>query len=83
MKTLFVTTFLIGFISMNVASAAQHINHTDGKQKIGVVSTSNAYTLNDLSNELSRKADEQGATSFIILSITGNYRLHGYAEIYK
>ena len=83
MKALLITTLVMGVVSVNAASAAQEINHTDGKQKIGVVSASNAYTLDDLSNELSRKADEQGATSFKILSTTGNNRLHGVAEIYK
>ena len=79
MKTLLITTLVMGFISVNAASAAQ----ADGKEKIGVVSVSNAYTLDDLSNALSRKADEQGATSFKILSTTGDNRLHGVAEIYK
>ncbi|MEF3092616.1 DUF1471 domain-containing protein [Raoultella sp. WB_B2P2-3] len=83
MKTLLITTLFMGFLSVNAASAAQEINHADGKERIGVVSASNAYTLDDLSNELSRKADEQGATSFKILSTTGNNRLHGVAEIYK
>ncbi len=68
---------------MNAASAAQEINHADGKEKMGVVSTSTTYTLDELSNTLSRKADEQGATSFKILSTTGDNRLHGVAEIYK
>ncbi|TGC10163.1 hypothetical protein CRG93_06510 [Escherichia sp. E2593] len=53
------------------------------KKKIGVISASNALTLDELSNALSRKADEQGATSFKILSTTGNNKLHGVAEIYK
>lgn len=83
MKTLLITTLVIGFISVSVASAAQEINRADGKEKIGVVSASNAYTLDELSDALSRKADEQGATSFKILSTTGNNRLHGVAEIYK
>ncbi|MGB3256279.1 YdgH/BhsA/McbA-like domain containing protein [Buttiauxella gaviniae] len=83
MKTLLITTLVMGFISLNAASAAQEINYADGKLKIGVVSASNAYTLDELSNTLSRKADEQGATSFKILSSTGNNRLHGVAEIYK
>lgn len=60
MKALLITTLLMGLISVNAASAAQEINHADGKDKIGVVSASNAYTLDDLSNALSRKADEQG-----------------------
>ena len=83
MKALLITTLVMGFISMNAASAAQEINHADGKEKMGVVSASNAYTLDELSDALSRKADEQGATSFKILSTTGNNRLHGVAEIYK
>lgn len=83
MKTLLITTLFVGFISVNTASAAQEINHTNGKEKIGVVSASNAYTLEGLSNALSRKADKQGATSFRILSVTGDNWLHGVAEIYK
>ncbi|HDS7500255.1 TPA: DUF1471 domain-containing protein [Klebsiella aerogenes] len=83
MKALLITALVLGFISVNAASAAQEINHGDGKEKIGVVSASNAYTLDELSNALSRKADQQGATSFKILSTTGNNRLHGVAEIYK
>ncbi|WP_029685479.1 DUF1471 domain-containing protein [Tatumella saanichensis] len=83
MKALLITTLVMGFISVNNASADQEINHADGKEKIGVVSTSNAYTLDELSDVLSRKADEQGATSFKILSTAGDNRLHGVAEIYK
>ncbi|WP_180888551.1 YdgH/BhsA/McbA family protein [Raoultella planticola] len=83
MKARLITTLFMVFISVNAASAAQEICHADGKEKIGVVSASNAYTLDELSSALSRKADEQGATSFKILSATGNNRLHGVAEIYK
>ena len=83
MKARLITLLFMGFIAVNAASAAQEINHADGKEKIGVVSASNAYTLDELSNSLSRKADEQGATSFKVLSTTGNNRLHGVAEIYK
>lgn len=83
MKAILITTLVIGFISVNAASAAQEINHADGKEKMGVISASNAYTLDELSDVLSRKADEQGATSFKILSTTGDNRLHGVAEIYK
>lgn len=83
MKAILITTLVMGFISASAASAAQEINRADGKEKIGVVSASNAYTLDELSDVLSRKADEQGATSFKILSTTGDNRLHGVAEIYK
>ncbi|OVZ74340.1 DUF1471 domain-containing protein [Yersinia intermedia] len=83
MKAILITTLVMGFISVSAASAAQEINRADGKEKIGVVSASNAYTLDELSDVLSRKAEKQGATSFKILSTTGNNRLHGVAEIYK
>ena len=47
MKSLLITSLVVGFITVNAASAAQEINHADGKEKIGVVSASNAYTLDD------------------------------------
>ena len=83
MKSLLITSLVMRLTAVNAASAAQEIDHADGKEKMGVASASNAYTLDDLSNALSRKADEQGATSFKILSTTGNNRLHGVAEIYQ
>ena len=83
MKALLITALFMGFISVNTASAAEEIRHAAGKEKIGEVSVSNALTLDEVSNALSRKADEQGATSFKILSTTGNNKLHGVAEIYK
>ncbi|WP_424221210.1 hypothetical protein [Buttiauxella gaviniae] len=57
-------------LTVNAASAAQEINHADGKQKIGVVSASNAYTLDELSNTLSRKADCSGTLICWISSVT-------------
>ena len=35
MKKLLITTLVMGFISLNAASAAQEINHADGKLKMG------------------------------------------------
>ena len=83
MKASLVITLIMGLISVNAASAAQHIDQAEGKEKIGVISVSNAYNLDELSEELSAKADEKGATSYKILSASGNNRLHGVAESYK
>lgn len=84
MKTWLITTLLLtGLVTVNAASAAQHINHADGKEKIGVVSASNADSLDDLSEALSRKADKKGASAYRILSTTGDNRLHGVAAIYR
>ncbi len=63
--------------------AAEQINNSTNKQVLGVVSASNALTLDELVNSLSQKADEQGATSFKVLSAGGDNKLHGSAEIYK
>lgn len=83
MKKTMITALLMSFIAVNSATAAQHINSSDGKEKIGVVSAGGAYTLDDLSQALSREADEQGASAYKILSTTGNNKLHGVAEIYR
>ncbi|MEG1210885.1 MAG: DUF1471 domain-containing protein [Leclercia sp.] len=83
MKTTLVTALIMGFITLNSASAAQQISHSDGKEKMGVVSASNAWTLDNLADELSRKADEKGASAYKIVSATGKDRLHGVAEIYR
>ncbi|OJT37176.1 DUF1471 domain-containing protein [Serratia plymuthica] len=83
MKSILIAIIITGLGSLNAATAAQLITDSTAKEKIGVISVSNAYTLDDLSNELSRKADKKGATSFKILSATGQNKLHGVAEIYR
>lgn len=83
MKSLLIATVIMGLGSFSAAMAAQPVNDTSGKEKIGVVSASNAYTLDDLSAALSLKASEKGATSFKILSTSGQNKLHGVAEIYR
>ncbi|MBC8948966.1 MULTISPECIES: multiple stress resistance protein BhsA [Xenorhabdus] len=52
-------------------------------EKIGVVSVSGAETLDSLTAELSKKADEAGATHFRVVSANGQNQLSGVAEIYK
>lgn len=83
MKASLIITLVMGLISVNAASAAQHVDQAEGKEKIGIISASDAYNLDELSQALSAKADEKGATSYKILSASGNNRLHGVAEIYK
>ncbi|NDJ55896.1 DUF1471 domain-containing protein [Enterobacteriaceae bacterium 4M9] len=83
MKTTFIAALLLSFATLNSAFAAQLVNNTDGKEKIGVVSMGGAYTLDDLSDALSRKADKQGASAYKIISAAGNNKLYGVAEIYR
>ncbi|WP_447746245.1 DUF1471 domain-containing protein [Enterobacter asburiae] len=83
MKISVITTLLISFISMNTAISAEQITHSDGKGIVGTVSASNAYTLDDLTNALSREADKQGAKCFKILGTVGNNRLYGIAQTFR
>ena len=74
---------LMSLTIVNVAWAADSVEDASGKQKVGVISVKVAYSLDGLTQKLSDKADEEGATSFKIISTTGKNKLHGVAEIYK
>lgn len=54
-----------------------------GQQKVGVISANAGTNLSSLESELAQKADEMGAKSFRITSVTGPNTLHGTAVIYK
>ncbi|SCC27833.1 multiple stress resistance protein BhsA [Kosakonia oryziphila] len=53
------------------------------QQKVGVISANAGTNLSSLESELAQKADEMGAKSFRITSVTGPNSLHGTAVIYK
>ncbi|APG16747.1 MULTISPECIES: multiple stress resistance protein BhsA [Kosakonia] len=53
------------------------------QQKVGVISANAGTNLSSLESELAQKADEMGAKSFRITSVTGPNTLHGTAVIYK
>lgn len=82
-STVFILSTFLSLISINNAFSAQAISNDTGKEKIGIVSASNATTLDELITKLAAKADKQGASSFKVLSTTGNNKLHGVAEIYN
>ncbi|MBK4714558.1 MULTISPECIES: multiple stress resistance protein BhsA [Tenebrionibacter/Tenebrionicola group] len=65
--------------------AAQEVSvgHAEPGEKIGVISASGAYTLNELENKLAEKASAKGASTFKITSTSGYNLMHGTAEIYK
>lgn len=81
-STLVLSTLLSLFVS-NAVLAAEIVSSDTNKVIIGVVSADNASTLDDLVAKLSEQADKKGATSFKVLSATGDNKLHGVAEIYK
>ncbi|STQ42422.1 Multiple stress resistance protein BhsA precursor [Ewingella americana] len=55
----------------------------DGQQKLGVISASGPTTIGGLESKLAAQASDAGASSYRIISVTGNNRLHADAEIYK
>ena len=71
--------------SLSFASfAAVEVQSTPaGQHKIGTVSASAGTNLGSLEEQLAQKADEMGATSYRITSVTGPNTLHGTAVIYK
>ncbi|QHB32672.1 DUF1471 domain-containing protein [Yersinia canariae] len=81
--------YIIPALALSFASfasvAATQIQHapSTGANEIGIISASNAGTLTELENALAKKADQAGATSFLITSATGNNKLHGTAIIYR
>lgn len=81
-KFIVVFSVLFGFLSMNSVMASDFATNS-GKQKVGLVSASGAYSLDDLTEKLSQKASEQGASSFKVISTVGQNKLYGVAEIYK
>ena len=54
-----------------------------GQHKVGTISASAGTNLGSLEDQLAQKADEMGATSYRITSVTGPNTLHGTAVIYK
>ncbi|EIQ80140.1 multiple stress resistance BhsA domain protein [Shigella flexneri 1235-66] len=81
-KTLFVAAVLS---SLSFASfAAVEVQATPaGQQKVGIISANAGTNLGSLEDQLAQKADEMGAKSFRITSVTGPNTLHGTAVIYK
>ena len=53
------------------------------QHKVGTISASAGTNLGSLEDQLAQKADEMGAKSFRITSVTGPNTLHGTAVIYK
>ncbi|HKN02371.1 MAG TPA: multiple stress resistance protein BhsA [Buttiauxella sp.] len=54
-----------------------------GQQKVGTVTATAGTNLSSLEAELAEKADQMGASSYRITSVTGPNTLHGTAIIYK
>ncbi|CAM4025672.1 MULTISPECIES: multiple stress resistance protein BhsA [Lelliottia] len=71
--------------SLSFASfAAVEVQSTPADQhKVGTISANAGTNLGSLEDQLAQKAEEMGAKSFRITSVTGPNNLHGTAVIYK
>ncbi|MBD2783879.1 DUF1471 domain-containing protein [Xenorhabdus sp. DI] len=64
------------------SSAATEVKSAVG-EKVGIISVTDAETLDTLTDKLSQKAEEAGAKYFRIISVVGQNNLNGTAEIYR
>jgi multiple stress resistance protein BhsA len=71
--------------SFTTLAAATEVNQQPANtQSMGTISASeNSGNLSSLEQTLSEQATENGASSFRIISASGNNQLFGTAEIYK
>lgn len=81
--TLIFAALTMATASFSSLAATEVIQAPDHAQKIGVISATSSNDLSSLERNLNAKADEAGASSFRIISASGDNHLHGTAELYK
>ncbi len=82
MKSLIAVAVLSSLSFASMAAVEVQSSPVD-QQKVGVISANAGTNLSSLESELAQKADQMGAKSFRITSVTGPNTLHGTAVIYK
>lgn len=85
MKNIKLTIAAVVLSSLSFGSmAADLVNNAPmNQQKLGVISATGSSNLASLEAQLSEKAQEAGAKSFLITSTSGQNNLHGTAIIYN
>ncbi|TPG63859.1 multiple stress resistance protein BhsA [Ewingella americana] len=85
MKNLTMTLAAIALAtaSFTTLAATEVQSAPANSQSIGVVSAQAGSNLASLENKLAAKADANGASSYRIISASGDNRLYGTAELYK
>ena len=85
LSSLSFASFAAVLSSLSFASfAAVQVQSTPADQhKVGTISASAGTNLGSLEDQLAQKAQEMGAKSYRITSVTGPNTLHGTAVIYK
>lgn len=82
MKNIILVLALITASSGVMAVAPVAISDAQGLQKIAVVSHQ-ATTLNDFEQMVAADAQQKGASSYHITSVTVNNHVYGTADLYK
>ncbi|MFZ4835120.1 YdgH/BhsA/McbA-like domain containing protein [Rouxiella sp. Mn2063] len=79
------TLAALAFSMANYATASQEVSRVASSQlmEVGVVSAGEAHTLDELNSKLAMKADAVNASSYRIISASGNNLLHGTAILYR
>ncbi len=80
-STLLASIFALSAISFG-SMAAEEVQHSN-QPASGYVSVTGAISVNELTEQLAKKADEAGAKSFRIISAGGENSMNGVAAIYK
>ncbi|CAM3498330.1 multiple stress resistance protein BhsA [Rouxiella silvae] len=81
--TMLCAALTLAAASFSTLAATEVIQMPSNAQKIGVVSATSSNDLSSLERNLNAKAEEAGASSFRIISASGDNQLYGTAELYK
>ncbi|VYU62338.1 DUF1471 domain-containing protein [Metakosakonia massiliensis] len=81
-KTLFAAAVLSSLSFASFAAVEVH-SAPANQQQAGTIAVTADSNLSSVENQLAQKADEMGAKSFRITSVTGSDKLHGTAVLYK
>ncbi|UYU33329.1 multiple stress resistance protein BhsA [Siccibacter colletis] len=77
------TAALLSSLSFASFAAVEVQSTPANQQAVGTISATAGTNLGSLEDQLAQKAEEMGASSFRITSVTGPNTLHGTAVIYK
>ena len=84
MKKVHAQVFATLMVIFSTASwAASEVTTDAGLTAMGSVSVAGVDTLHDVQHQLAKKAAQQGASSYKIISAGGDDKYFGVAELYK
>ncbi|PLR37954.1 hypothetical protein CYR55_09560 [Chimaeribacter californicus] len=79
----FAVAVALSLAAFTGTAGAATLTQQDAGEKLGVVTASGATDLSTVEAQLAAKAQQAGASSYRIIAVSGNNKLHGTAELYK